>query len=93
VAEAKLAAPAIQVEHLFRLNRLPRTLPRLNLRRELSERPKSRLRWLWLRLLNQRQLLAAAELSTETDCIAEDAAATEITPEPIDERHPGMVLY
>jgi N-acetylmuramoyl-L-alanine amidase/putative methionine-R-sulfoxide reductase with GAF domain len=36
--------------------------------------------------------LAAAELSTEPDSIPEDAAATEITPEPIAERHPGIVL-
>ncbi|MFZ0418232.1 MAG: N-acetylmuramoyl-L-alanine amidase [Candidatus Sulfotelmatobacter sp.] len=36
--------------------------------------------------------LAAAELSTEPDCIPEDAAATEITPEPIAERHPGIIL-
>jgi N-acetylmuramoyl-L-alanine amidase/putative methionine-R-sulfoxide reductase with GAF domain len=92
VAEAKLAAPAVPTQAPP-----PIETPAENiaagepaLRNERASEVEAPV--VLAAVAEPTAALAAAELSTEPVCIPEDAAATEITPEPIAERHPGIVL-
>jgi N-acetylmuramoyl-L-alanine amidase/putative methionine-R-sulfoxide reductase with GAF domain len=92
VAEAKLAAPANPSRAPLPIEPPAENIAAAEPAPRIERAPEVAAPVVVAAVAEPTAALAAAELSTGPDCIPEDAAATEITPEPIDERHPGMVL-